>query len=80
MLVLTRKVGEGIVIGEDIVVRVMECKDGRIRLGIEAPRDRKIYREEIYERICLENREASQWDLQKLDALNAILPSKGSRE
>lgn len=74
MLVLTRKVGEGIVIGEDIVVRVMENKDGRIRLGIEAPLDKKIYREEIYERICQENREASQWDLQKRDALSAMLP------
>ena len=74
MLVLTRKVGEGIVIGEDIVVRVMENKDGRIRLGIEEQLDKKIYREEIYERICQENREASQWDLQKRDALSAMLP------
>ena len=77
MLVLTRKVGEGIVIGEDIVVRVIESKDGRIRLGIEAPAEKKIYREEIYERICQENREASQWDPQKLDALNALLPDVG---
>lgn len=77
MLVLTRKVGEGIVIGQDIVVRVMETKDGRIRLGIEAPLDKKIYREEIYERICQENREASQWDLQKRDALSAMLPDTG---
>jgi carbon storage regulator len=74
MLVLTRKAGEGILIGDDIVVRIMECKDGRIRIGIEAPKDKKIYREEIYERICMENKEASKWDLQKIDALNAILP------
>lgn len=74
MLVLTRKAGEGIVIGDDVVVRVMETKDGRVRIGIEAPAEKKIYREEIYERICSENREASRWDLQKLDALNAILP------
>ena len=77
MLVLTRKIGEGIVIGDNIRVTILEDKEGRVRLGIEAPRDKKIYRQEVYERICQENKAASQWETEQLDALNAVLPEKG---
>lgn len=62
MLVLTRKIGEGIVIGDDIQIKILENKEGRIRIGIKAPNDKKIYREEIYQRICQENKEALQWN------------------
>ena len=74
MLVLTRKVGEGIVIGEDVTVTILENKDGKVRLGIGAPQETKIYRQEVYDRICRENKEASQWDLEKLDVLSSVLP------
>jgi len=80
MLVLTRKIGEGIFIGDDIRIIILESKDGRIRVGVEAPQDKKIYRQEIYERICQENREASQWDVEKIDALHTILSGKGGAE
>ena len=76
MLVLTRKIGEGILIGEDIRITILENQDGKVRIGIEAPQDRRIYRQEVYDRICRENREASQWDTAKLDALDAVLPRK----
>ncbi len=76
MLVLTRKVGEGIVIGGDIKLTVIEVKGGGIRIGIEAPRDKKIYRQEIYDRICQENQEATHWDLTGLDVLSANLQSR----
>lgn len=76
MLVLTRKVGEGILIGEDVKIMILENQDGKIRIGIEAPQERKIYRQEVYDRICRENREASQWDTAKLDMLNSVLPRK----
>lgn len=79
MLVLTRRVGEGIVIGDDVRVTVLEDREGKIRIGIDAPRDKKIYRQEVYDRICQENREASQWDAEKLHALQSLLPG-GSRE
>ncbi len=75
MLVLTRKIGEGLVIDEDIRITLLEERDGKIRIGIEAPKDKKIYRQEIYDRICQENQAASQWDLRKLDALQAVLPA-----
>ncbi len=76
MLVLTRKVGEGILIGEDVKIMILENQDGKIRIGIEAPKDQKIYRQEVYERICRENREASQWDTARLDVLDSILTRK----
>ena len=59
MLVLTRKVGEQIRIGEDILVTVLDMKKGNVRLGIEAPRQVPIHRHEVYERILEENLRAS---------------------
>ncbi len=69
MLVLTRKAGDGIVIGDDITIKIIEIKGGGIRIGIDAPKDCKIYRQEIYDRISQENREALQWDLDDLDSV-----------
>lgn len=60
MLVLTRRVEEGIVIGDEVRVRVLEIKGHQVKLGIEAPRTTGVYREEIYRRIQEENRRATQ--------------------
>ena len=76
MLVLTRKIGEGIVIGDDITVRIIESKGGNIRLGIDAPKNKKIYRQEVYDRISLENVEATQWDSIDLDTLSNSLKTR----
>ncbi len=73
MLVITRKVGEGFVIGDDIVVQVLSEQDGRVRIGIEAPREMPIFRQEVYERIREENKEASQWSAQGLSALTQAM-------
>ncbi|MBU0962147.1 MAG: carbon storage regulator CsrA [Proteobacteria bacterium] len=75
MLVLTRKAGEGIVIGDDITIKIIELKGGGVRIGIEAPKDRKIYRQELYDKITQENLEASQWDITDLDAISLNLSS-----
>lgn len=48
MLILTRKVGETIRIGDTVTVRVLEVRGGQVRLGLEAPADVRILREEIY--------------------------------
>lgn len=76
MLVLTRKPGDGIVIGDDIVIKIIEMKNGAIRVGIEAPQDKKIYRQEVYERISIQNREALQWNMTDLDVLSGNLEQK----
>jgi carbon storage regulator len=73
MLVLTRKVGDGIRIGDNVVIKIIEMKGGGVRIGIEAPQDMKIYRQEVYDRITEENREALQWNMTDLDALSANL-------
>lgn len=51
MLILTRKSGEMITIGEDIQIRVLGVKGGQVRIGVNAPRDVAINREEIVERV-----------------------------
>ncbi len=58
MLILTRKQDESIVIGEDIIIKVVGVEDGRVKLGISAPKDVSIHRHEVYEAIQQENREA----------------------
>ena len=60
MLVLSRKPGESIVIGNSIRVKIVELTSGSVRLGIEAPTDVSIYREELYDEIASANRAALQ--------------------
>jgi carbon storage regulator len=51
MLVLTRKTQESIIIGEDIVLTVVEIRSGKVRLGIQAPKEVSVHRRELYEAI-----------------------------
>ncbi len=80
MLVLTRKPGEGIVVGDDIKITVIEVKGGSIRIGIEAPKGKKIFRQEIYDRICQENKEASQWNITDLDVVSEMISGKNTSQ
>ncbi len=59
MLVLSRKSGESLRIGSDVLVRVLVTSKGQVRLGIEAPPDKLVLREEVYERIVAANRDAA---------------------
>lgn len=59
MLILTRKKDEQIIINDNIKVTVVECSGDHVKLGIEAPRDVKIYRQEVYLAIEAENRNAA---------------------
>jgi carbon storage regulator len=70
MLVLTRKLGEGITIGDDITIKIIEMKGGSVRIGIDAPQHKKIYRQEIYDKISKENIEATNWNMADLDSLS----------
>ena len=60
MLVLSRKQGERIVIGRDIVITVLEAPSGRVRLGITAPEGTPIHREEVFQRLAREAGETSE--------------------
>ena len=60
MIILVRKVGEAITIGDTVIVKVLGVRSGQIKLGIKAPRELSVHREEIYERIKLERDEESQ--------------------
>jgi carbon storage regulator len=51
MLILTRRVGETLVIGDAVTVTVLGVKGGQVRIGVDAPRDVAVHREEIYQRI-----------------------------
>jgi len=54
MLILTRRIGETVVIGDEVDVTVLGVKGNQVRLGVKAPRDVSVHREEIYQRICKE--------------------------
>ena len=73
MLILTRKVGEAIVIGDNVTVKLLEMKGGQVKLGVEAPDNITINREEVYLRILEENKKAAVQaepnDLAKLSGL-----------
>ena len=64
MLIITRRPGEKIMLGDDIVVHVMEIVGNTVRVGIEAPRSLPIYREEIWNAVREENRAAAEAPLE----------------
>ena len=85
MLVLTRKLGESIVIGDNIRITVVEIHGKQVRLGIEAPREVSVHRGEVYERIVEENKQAaSSTDRSRLEdfsrAVGSELKRRGDEE
>ena len=60
MLVLTRNRGEKIVVADNIIITIIEVRGDRVRIGIEAPRDVSVHREEIYNEIQRDNQRESQ--------------------
>ena len=64
MLILTRRVGETLMIGDNVAITVLGVKGNQVRVGIKAPKDTPVHREEIFERIQREN-----------EALPSVLPA-----
>jgi carbon storage regulator len=75
VLILTRKLGEGIIIGTEVVVRVVEIKGTQVKLGIDAPPQTSVHREEVHRRICEENLRAAAQTPDRLDdVVRALAP------
>jgi len=76
MLVLTRKSDEAIRLGDEIRITVIEIKGNQVRLGIEAPRDVRIHREEVYEKIMKENVMSSGISMEEFEKLKEVFNIK----
>jgi carbon storage regulator len=75
MLVLTRRAGESVMIGDDVTITVLEARGDVIRLGIQAPRDVQVHREEIYRELQAANRAAASPDQDAVEAVSKMLKS-----
>lgn len=60
MLILTRKIGESLMIGSEVTVTVMAVKGNQVRLGVNAPKDVAVHREEIYDRVQAEKAQRTE--------------------
>lgn len=69
MLVITRKKGESLMIGDDIEVTIAKLDDGSVKLGINAPKEVTILRKELYEQVKDENVKATEFDLNLLKGI-----------
>ena len=69
MLIITRKKGESLMIGDDIEIVISKIDDGSVKLGIKAPKDVTILRKELYEEVEKENKEAVKIDISILNKI-----------
>jgi len=86
MLILTRKSDESVIIGNDIIVKVLKVQGSQVQLGITAPREIAVYRHEIYVQVMAENKKAVQTSVGKgrieeleksLSTFKSLMESKG---
>jgi len=73
MLIIARKPGEKITIGDDTVITLLEVKDNQVRLGIEAPRHITVHRQEVYDRIKKANQASAGIDLSAMMEASTVL-------
>ena len=76
MLVLTRKSDESLKIGDEITITVIEIKGNSVRLGISAPSNLRIYRNELYEKIKRENLLSLSLQMDEFNKITKVLKSK----
>jgi carbon storage regulator (csrA) len=69
MLIITRKKGESLMIGDDIEIVISKIDDGSVKIGIKAPKDVSILRKELYEEVEKENKEATKFDISLLNEI-----------
>lgn len=76
MLVLSRHRDESIIIGDDVVVTIVDIRGDKVRLGIQAPQDIPVHRQEVYEAIKRENEKAARMDPSDTHAIEAAHGAK----
>ena len=69
MLVITRKKGQSLLIGDDIEIKIVKVEDGSVKIGIDAPKEKVILRKEVYEKVKEENKNATSSNLDLLELL-----------
>ena len=74
MLVLTRRSQQSIMIGKDIVITVLEVRGDHVRLGVSAPRDVDVHREEVFVELQQANKSAASPSAEAIGALGKLLP------
>ncbi len=73
MLILSRKLNESIIIGDDIELSVVDIKGDQVKIGINAPRNVKVFRKEVYDAIQEENRAAARSSADTIPSLDDML-------
>lgn len=76
MLVLSRKINQSIVIGDNIEIMLVDIRGDQIKLGINAPKTVKIFRKEVYEEVENQNREAAKSTIEELNILSSFVKNK----
>jgi carbon storage regulator len=76
VLVLTRRANQSIMIGNDIVVTVLDVRGDQVRIGIRAPRSVTVHREEVYAELAKANQAAASPSAANLEQLRALIPPK----
>ncbi len=71
MLVLSRKKGESVIIGDNIEIKILETKEGKVKLGISAPRDVSVLRKEVLD-VISENKEAGKRPVTKSELADIL--------
>ncbi|GAA0278837.1 carbon storage regulator CsrA [Cryptosporangium japonicum] len=79
MLVLTRRPGESVMVGDDVVITVLEVRGDVVRLGIRAPRSVPVHREEVFLELRAANQEAASSSEDAVEALTRLIGSDGEK-
>ncbi len=79
MLVLTRKSGESLIVGDDVIITVVEIKGGQVKLGVDAPKSIAIYRTELLEKITRQNIAAAKSGKMNLTTLAKLVKNKARK-
>lgn len=80
MLVLSRKNGQKIIINDNIEITILESKFDNCKIAIDAPKDVKIYREEVYKQIQLSNKLSNKTSLDALDSLASLVENVDAKK